>query len=126
MIEASLNLDSLGQNLQYVDTRAVIKQLYNLLVMKPGTDLLNLDKGCDTTAYRFQTNEQSRISTLEMRIRDQISTYTPYKIQNCVCKALKNNNGDYILHILITLANGVNALFSTNGNVSTINSIGGI
>ena len=123
MIEASLSLNSLNQNHQYIGDNAIIKQIYNLLLMVPGTDPLNLDKGCDTTSYYYQTKDNGRISELEQRIQDQIHTYTPYKVNNVICRGLKNNEDKWILHILITFFAGINILFSTDGEKTSANSV---
>lgn len=123
MIEATLKLDSLGQNLQYTDIKATVRQIYNLILMKPGTDPLNPDKGCDARSYYYQINNESVISSLQNNITNQIAKYTPYMVRGVICKALLNRSNKWILHIIVTLINGQTVVVSTNSDVSTLNLI---
>lgn len=123
MIEATLKLDSLGQNLQYTDSKAQIRQIYNLILMKPGTDLLNPNKGCDARSYYYAIKDDGIIQELQEKITDQISKYTPYVTRGVICKASLNRSNKWILHIMIMLVNGQTAVVSTDADVSTLNLI---
>lgn len=121
MIEASLKVDTLGQNIQYTGITARIRQIYNLILMKPGTDPLNPSKGCDARSYYYQYKEDSVLSELETKINDQVKKYTPHTITSVACRAIKNKYDKYILHIIVTLTSGTNVVVSTNGEASTLN-----
>ena len=123
MVEASLKLDSLGQNLQYTGNLAIVRQIYNLILMKPGSDPLNIEKGCDARSYYFQIKDDTVLSELQQNITNQISTYTPYSVRNVVCKAILNRNHQWILHIVVVLIDGRSIVVSTNGDLSTLNLI---
>ena len=123
MIEASLKIDSLGKNVQYTGYDATVRQIYNLILMKPGSDPLNPKKGCDARSYYYRIKDDSIISQLENDIRDQISKYTPHKVSAVNCKAVKNKSGKYILHIIIILPNDKSVIVSTDGEASTLNLI---
>ena len=121
MTEASLKIDSLGKNIEYKNMDAKIRQIYNLILMKPGTDPLNPEKGCDARSYYYQFNDDNVLRNLETKINDQIRIYTPYTIQSVMCKAIRNREGNYILHIMVSLLNDVTVAISTNGEASTLN-----
>lgn len=121
MIEATLKLDSWGQNVQYTDMTAVIRQIYNLILMKPGTDPLNPEKGCDARSYYYSIKDDSIIQKLQQNITNQISKYTPYMVRGVVCKAVMNKSHNWILHIVVTLISGQTVVVSTNSEVSALN-----
>ena len=60
MVEASLKIDSLKKNVQYTGMQAVARQIYNLILMKPGTDPLNPAKGCDARSYYYRSGHRIR------------------------------------------------------------------
>ena len=123
MIEASLKVNTLGQNVTYTNSTARIRQIYNLLLMKPGTDPLNPSKGCDVRSYYYQIKDDTILQLLQTKISEQIAKYTPYTIRNVLCKAIKNRQGNYILHIAISLTNSSTVVVSTDGEQSTLNLI---
>ena len=123
MTEASLKIDSFGRNIQYTGHEATIRQLYHLILMKPETDPLNPGKGCNARSYYYQIKDDAIISQLETTIRDQIATYTPHKVINVSCKAIKNKSGKYILHIIVMLPNSRSVIVSTDGETSSLNLI---
>lgn len=123
MIEATLKLDTLGQNLQYTGVKATVREIYNLILMKPGTDRLNPSKGCDARSYYYQINDNSIIDELQRNITDQISKYTPFKVQGVVCKAILNREKEWVLHIIVIMPNNMAVVVSTNAEVSTLNLI---
>lgn len=123
MIEPSLKIDSLGKNITYTGIDAKIRQLYNLTLMKPGSDPLNPDKGCDARSYYYQFKDDNVLSNLESKISEQVSKYTPHIIQSVSCKAIKNRSGKWILHIIYVLVNGSQAIVSTDEERSTLNLI---
>lgn len=114
MIEATLIVDSYGRNHMYTGDTAMIHQIYNLIVMDPGTDPLNPEKGIGIKSYKYAYTDQTILSTLENNINTQIYKYTPYTLTNVMCKAIKNRKGDYYLHVFISL-NEINEII----NVST-------
>lgn len=114
MTEATLIVDSYGRNHMYTGDTAMVHQIYHLIVMDPGTDHLNPEKGIGIRSYRYSYTDQTILSTLENEISRQISKYTPYTLVNIMCKAIKNRKGDYYLHIFISL-NEINEII----NVST-------
>ena len=91
--------------------------------MKPGTDLLNPEKGCDARSYYFQIKDDSVISDLQKKITDQIAKYTPYIVRGVICKPVLNISKQWILHIIVVLIDGQSVIVSTNGDVSTLNLI---
>lgn len=121
MIEATLKLDSLNKNLQYTGSQAIVRQIYNLILMKPGTDPLNPEKGCDARSYYYRIKDDSVLSELQTKITDQISTYTPHTVRSVMCKATMTKSKQWILHIMVTLLNGRTMAVSTNGDLSTLN-----
>lgn len=123
MIEATLKLDTLGQNLQYNGSKAAIRQIYNLILMKPGTDHLNPNKGCDARSYYYAIKEDSVLEKLQQEIIDQIAKYTPYTVRSVLCKASLNRSHKWILHIMVMLISGQTAVVSTDADVSTLNLI---
>ncbi len=123
MIEPSLKIDSLGKNIMYTGIDARIRQLYNLTLMKPGSDPLNPDKGCDARSYYYQFKDDNVLSTLESKIYDQVSKYTPHIIQSVNCKAIRNRSGKWILHIIYVLVSGSQAIVSTDEERSALNLI---
>lgn len=121
MIEATLKLDSLNKNLQYTGSQAIVRQIYNLILMKPGTDPLNPEKGCDARSYYYRIKDDSVLSELQTKITDQISTYTPHTVRSVMCRATMTKSKQWILHIMVTLLNGRTMAVSTNGDLSTLN-----
>ena len=124
MIETTLKIDSLDKNIEYTGTRAIIQQIYNLVLMKPGTDPLNPEKGCDARSYYYQFKDSSVLQNLEIKIQEQIRKYTPYTVSNVVCRADKNKAGNYILRIVISMSRSSAIVISTNGDRSAVNTIG--
>lgn len=124
MTEATLSKDSYGRNSILKDDEAMIRQIYYLCMMKKGTDPLNPDKGCDVMSYRYSYKDDSVIMALQQEINQQIMDYTPYKVANVICKAVKNKAGNYILHIFISL-NKLNSIIdiATNGERSKMSVI---
>ena len=120
MIEASLKVDSFEKNYMYTDNMAKIRQIYNLILMPPGTDPLNPSKGCDVRSYYYQFKDDESIRILENNIRDQIRLYTTYIATNVSCKAMKNKFGKYILHVVVMLQNQ-SIVISTDGEQSALN-----
>lgn len=104
MIEATLNLNSLGENVVYRDGRAKFAQIYILICMKKNTDPLNPDKGVDINSYYYAFNNVRVLSELETTITDQIDKYTPYKPIGVQCGS-KLVDGKYIISIVIHLRN---------------------
>lgn len=121
MTEPSLKKDSLGKNIQYTGVNATIRQIYHLILMKPNTDPLNPEKGCDARSYYFQIKNDNTVSSLETKIKEQIAAYTPYNPANVMCKAIKNKYGKWILHIMISIYGNKTIIVSTNGERSTLN-----
>ena len=114
MTEATLIVDSYGRNHMYTGDTAMIHQIYHLIVMDPGTDPLNPEKGIGIRSYKYAYTDQTVLSNLENTISRQIGKYTPYTLVTVMCKAIKNRKGDYYLHVFISL-NEVNEII----NVST-------
>lgn len=103
MTEATLMVDSYGRNHMYTGDTAMVHQIYYLIVMDPGTDPLNPEKGIGIKNYRYSYTDQTVLSTLENEIRTQIAKYTPYTLSNVMCKDIKNKKGDHYLHVFISL-----------------------
>ena len=114
MVEATLIVDSYGRNHMYTGDTAMVHQIYHLIVMDPGTDHLNPEKGVGIKSYRYSYTDQTVLSTLENNILMQINKYTPYTLLNVMCKSIKNRKGDYYLHVFISL-NEINEVI----NIST-------
>lgn len=104
MIEPTFKVNSIGENLLYDGGRTKFAQIYTLICMKKGTDVLNPDKGVDINSYYYEFNKQSTLMDLERIIIDQITQYTPYKpyVVNCSSKLVDDK---YIISIIITLQN---------------------
>lgn len=121
MTEATLIIDAYGRNLMYTGDSAVIHQIYNLIVMDPGTDDLNPGKGIGIKSYYYEYNDSTVLMTLENKIREQIATYTPYSLANIICKGIKDSKGDFILHVFIMLRDIENIVnVSTNGEITEL------
>lgn len=102
MVEATLKVNSLGSNEMYVGGRAKFSQIYSLICMKKGTDILNPNKGVDINSYYYAFNDPTVLSNLEREINDQIAMYTPYRplYVNCGSKLV---DGKYIISIVMRL-----------------------
>lgn len=104
MTETTLKVTSLGENQMYNNGRAKFAQIYTLINMKKGTDILNPDKGVDINSYYYAYNDPVVLADLERIINDQINRYTPYRpyTVNCGSKFMVDR---YILSIMISLQN---------------------
>lgn len=124
MIETTFKLDSLGNNIQYTGGRAKFAQVYRLICMKKGTDILNPDKGVDIRTYRFTNRGNTTLSSLEREIEDQINKYTPYQAGIVNCSEYQNSDNEWIIKIIITLANMEDIIVvMSNGEESTFDTL---
>lgn len=118
MIEVTLSSDSFKQNPTFADEIAILRQLYNLIVMKPGTDPLNPAKGCDVNSAYYKFKSEMDTIVLEQTIKEQILAYTDYKISNVSCKTLKSGE-KWVLHVFLSIMGMERELVvSTNGEFS--------
>lgn len=120
MIEPSLNMSTTNENTHYEGPTAQFRQIYNLLCMKPGTDILNPDKGIDINSYYYQYTDKNVLNQLSNSIEDQINTYTTFDIKTVDCRAVKSKKDNkYYLCVMIYLFNYKDALLiSTDGTSS--------
>ena len=102
MIEATLKVNSLGYNEMYTGGKAKFAQIYALICMKKGTDILNPDKGIDINSYYYKFNDAVVLADLERDITDQIHTYTPYRPLSVQCGS-KLVGERYVISIVIRL-----------------------
>ena len=102
MIEATLKVNSLGYNEMYTGGKAKFTQIYALICMKKGTDILNPDKGIDINSYYYKFNDAVVLADLERDITDQIHTYTPYRPLSVQCGS-KLVGERYVISIVIRL-----------------------
>lgn len=124
MTEATFMIDSYRRNTTFKDNKAMIYQIYNLIVMDPGTDSLNPEKGVGILSYKYAYDEQTVLIELENDIRNQVSNYTPYTLTNIICKSMKNKQNKSILHIFISL-NELNEVIniSTDGERTSLSTM---
>lgn len=122
MAEATFMVDNLNQNKLLEGVKEEIQQLYQLITMYKGTDPLNPDKGVGIENYKYDYADNGILINLENEISEQIRKYTPYLSAEIGCKAIKNVDGDYILHVFIMLPNLETAVvdISTNGKGSSL------
>lgn len=118
MKEVTLNTDSFNQNPQFENEAAVLRHIYNLIVMKKGTDPLNPDKGVDINRFYYAFKDDVDVHALEQEIKDQVSTYTNYLINNVICQTSKSGT-KWVLHVILTIPPFQKALvISTNGDIT--------
>lgn len=116
MTEATLMVDSLGRNRLYTGNMVPVRQIFHLMSMDPGTDLLNPEKGIGIANYRYSYTDESLLIQLERTIREQITKYTPYTVNQIICKDIPNTKGDHILHVFIAIEESPDVIgVSTDG-----------
>lgn len=124
MQEATFIIDSFGKNMTYNGDKGIVHQIHHLLVMAPGTDPLNPEKGINIKSYYYEFVDDSILIDLQNKIREQIADYTPYTVLNVIVKAIKAKSEKYILHTFISLQEYQDIInVSTDGERSTLATI---
>ena len=126
MQEATLNVNSIGENEYLKDGRGKWAQIYRLICMIPGTDRLNPEKGVDIRRYYYKVDRPDTYLELQELISDQIKRYTPYTTTNVLCRKKVMKDKTVILSItiyiqdsdevLVVVTDGENSDFDTFKN----------
>lgn len=76
--ELTLDLDDHGSTKILDGGWAIARQIFNLFMMRKGSDPLYPDKGMDMVSWRTQIADDAAISKLKSQCEEQIMTYTMY------------------------------------------------
>lgn len=116
MTEATLKLNSLGENVAYSNARGTMEQVYHLINMMPGTDPLNPTKGVGIQRWYYRLNNDATIRDVQQEIETQVTKYLNVQNLRVICKGVRTKkNNDYVLVIAMTYGLGSSFVMATNG-----------
>ena len=112
MINVTQNTDGFRRNPTIQGEEEILTRCYNLLVMTPGTDDLNPNKGCDIRKFIYTFKDDVNVLHLQREIKSQIEKYLGITVADVICRCLKTN-GTWKLHVILTITGSDKALLAT-------------